>query len=310
MTKSPLWGGRFEGGIDPFMARFNNSIGFDARLWQADILGSQAYAEAIFEAGVLTEEEKQQILSGLDRVQQEWASGRFLLKPEDEDIHTAVERRLDEFIGPVAGKLHTGRSRNDQVATDLRSTCATGSTSSTSSAALQRALVAGAERHRDLSCPATPTSSAPSPFASATGSSYFWMLQRDADRLDDLRTRVDVLPLGVGRARRQPLPHRPRQHWPTPRLQPHQRQQPGRRQRPRLCGRVPVLGGAPDGPPQPPQRRSGACSPARIGLRRPGRRLHHGLEPDAAEEEPRRLRVGPRQIRPRSSATWWACSSR
>ncbi len=118
MTK--LWGGRFEGGLDAYMASFNASIRFDARLWQADIQGSCAYAAALCEAGILTNEEKDQIIQGLDFIFEEWLAGNFQLDIADEDIHTAIERRLGERIGPVAGKLHTGRSRNDQVATDLR----------------------------------------------------------------------------------------------------------------------------------------------------------------------------------------------
>ncbi len=205
MTK--LWGGRFEGGIDPFMARFNNSIGFDARLWQADILGSQAYAEALFEAGVLTEEERQQMLSGLDRVQQEWASGRFLLKPEDEDIHTAVERRLHEFIGPVAGKLHTGRSRNDQVATDLRLYLRDRIDDlEILLGEMQMVLIAGAERHLDLIMPGFTHFQPAQPIRfSHWLMSYFWMFQRDWNRLEDLQRRVDVLPLGSGALAGTPL---------------------------------------------------------------------------------------------------------
>ena len=118
MTK--LWGGRFEEGLDPHMASFNASIGSDVRLWKADIQGSRAYAAALCDVGILTDEEKDQIIQGLDRIYAEWTAGEFQLEPGDEDIHTAIERRLGELIGPVAGKLHTGRSRNDQVATDLR----------------------------------------------------------------------------------------------------------------------------------------------------------------------------------------------
>src|SRR5690606_13298359 len=117
---SKLWGGRFTGPTDPLMDQFQNSIGFDQRLWQADIQGSQAYARALARAAILTQDEADQIVAGLDQVAQEWKSGTFVIQPDDEDIHTANERRLTERIGPVAGKLHTGRSRNDQIATDMR----------------------------------------------------------------------------------------------------------------------------------------------------------------------------------------------
>jgi len=115
-----LWGGRFVGKTDPLMEKFNASIGFDKRLWKADIQGSKAYANALSHLNILSKEEKDLIVNGLDNVAKEWESNTFVLKPSDEDIHTANERRLTELIGPVAGKLHTGRSRNDQVATDTR----------------------------------------------------------------------------------------------------------------------------------------------------------------------------------------------
>jgi argininosuccinate lyase len=115
-----LWGGRFTGKTDPLMEAFNASITFDQRLWQVDIQGSQAYARALVGAGLLTASESETIVAGLDQVAQEWARGEFVLREGDEDIHTANERRLTELIGAVAGKLHTGRSRNDQIATDVR----------------------------------------------------------------------------------------------------------------------------------------------------------------------------------------------
>lgn len=89
-------------------------------MWSQDIKGSQAYARALIQTGILTKEESDSIISGLSKVGEEWSSKTFQIQPDDEDIHTANERRLKELIGPVAGKLHTGRSRNDQVATDMR----------------------------------------------------------------------------------------------------------------------------------------------------------------------------------------------
>src|SRR5690606_40005803 len=115
-----LWGGRFSASLDPLMEAFNASLPFDKRLWQADIAGSQAYARALVQIGLLTEAEGSAIVDGLDQVAQEWAQGQFTIRPNDEDIHTANERRLTELIGEVAGKLHTGRSRSDQVATGCR----------------------------------------------------------------------------------------------------------------------------------------------------------------------------------------------
>jgi argininosuccinate lyase len=102
------------------MHAYNESLSYDKRMWAQDIRGSQAYARALVGCGILTEQERDEIVAGLEAVGKEWASGSFRAEPDDEDIHTANERRLKELIGAVAGKLHTGRSRNDQVATDMR----------------------------------------------------------------------------------------------------------------------------------------------------------------------------------------------
>ncbi|NOZ72667.1 MAG: argininosuccinate lyase, partial [Chloroflexi bacterium] len=151
---SKLWGGRFRDNADPLMAQFNASIGFDARLWEADIRGSQAWAQALAEAGILSENERDMIMAGLDHIHEEWMRGEFQIKEDDEDIHTAVERRLTELIGPVGGKLHTGRSRNDQVATDLRLYLLDASDSLEEGLGhLQQALIEQAERYLDLIMP-------------------------------------------------------------------------------------------------------------------------------------------------------------
>lgn len=113
-------GGRFKGGTDPIMEKFNESLSFDKRMWDQDIRGSIAYAKGIVKVGIITEEEGNQLVEGLKQVGEEWANGTFEIKAGDEDIHTANERRLTEIVGAVGGKLHTGRSRNDQVATDTR----------------------------------------------------------------------------------------------------------------------------------------------------------------------------------------------
>eukprot|EP00962_Isochrysis_galbana_P035282 scaffold12068_cov104-Isochrysis_galbana.AAC.2 len=117
---SKLWGGRFTGKTDPVMERFNNSLDVDKVMWSHDIDGSVAYAAALEQCGVLTGAEASSIRDGLELVREEWAKGVFVVKEGDEDIHTANERRLTELIGAAGGKVHTGRSRNDQVVTDLR----------------------------------------------------------------------------------------------------------------------------------------------------------------------------------------------
>ena len=118
--KKKLWGGRFSEDIDPLMEKFNESLSFDRRMAQEDIRGSKGYAKALAKTGIITDDERDQLVEGLGKVAEEWAADAFVVKSGDEDIHTANERRLGELIGPVAGKLHTGRSRNDQVATDTR----------------------------------------------------------------------------------------------------------------------------------------------------------------------------------------------
>lgn len=102
------------------MHAFNQSLKYDQRMHAADIRGSIAYSKALNLVGLLTKEEQIKIADGLNKVGQEWESGQFAVQEDDEDIHTANERRLSELVGPLGGKLHTGRSRNDQVATDMR----------------------------------------------------------------------------------------------------------------------------------------------------------------------------------------------
>ncbi len=204
---SKLWGGRFDQPIDPRMDQFNKSIGFDARLWEVDIRASQAYARAICDAGILSEAEQDQIVSGLDKVFAEWDEGRFVIRPEDEDIHTAVERRLTELIGPVAGKLHTGRSRNDQVATDLRLyLCNVLGALEGLLNDLQLTIVEVAERSIDVIMPGYTHLQPAQPVRfSHWLMSFFWMLQRDWGRLEDMRRRIEVLPLGSGALAGTPL---------------------------------------------------------------------------------------------------------
>ncbi|KAK1636841.1 L-Aspartase-like protein [Colletotrichum phormii] len=116
-----LWGGRFTGAIDPLMYKYNASIRFDKALYREDILGSIAFARANSKAGIISQDEFQAIERGLLQIMEEWKQGTFAIMPNDEDIHTANERRLGEVIGKdTAGKLHTGRSRNEQVVVDMR----------------------------------------------------------------------------------------------------------------------------------------------------------------------------------------------
>ena len=115
-----LWGGRFASGPSSIMERINVSIGFDQRLAVQDIAGSKAHAAMLARQGIIATADADKIIEGLDRIAQEIADGSFTFKTELEDIHMNVEARLAELIGEPAGRLHTARSRNDQVATDFR----------------------------------------------------------------------------------------------------------------------------------------------------------------------------------------------
>jgi argininosuccinate lyase len=195
-----LWGGRFTGATDPLMEHFNASIRFDKRLWRADIRGSQAYARALARAGIITAAEASQIVNGLEQAAAEWETGVFAIQPADEDIHTANERRLTELIGPTAGKLHTGRSRNDQVATDVRLWLR--EEIGRLAGYLHQLIAAAAERAAveiDLLMPGYTHLQPAQPIRwSQWLLSHAWAWQRDAERLAELLRRVDVLPLGSG----------------------------------------------------------------------------------------------------------------
>lgn len=195
-----LWGGRFTGATDPLMERFNESLPFDRRMWAEDIRGSQAYAKALAKAGVLTQEEATTIVDGLAKVAEEWAAGAFIVKPGDEDIHTANERRLSELIGALGGKLHTGRSRNDQVATDTR-LWLYGRLQEVQGS-LRELIAAAADRAEAEVDVLMPGYTHLQPAQTVRWS--HWVLghaaswQRDDARLSDLLPRVATLPLGSG----------------------------------------------------------------------------------------------------------------
>ena len=129
-----LWGGRFSGAVDPAMQAFNRSLSFDRRLWRADLAGSSAYARALARPGcaLLTADEAAALVAGLARVAGEWERGEFKELASDEDIHSANERRLTELIGPLAGKLHTGRRCGTRAAAAACSPTAAGAAGATS----------------------------------------------------------------------------------------------------------------------------------------------------------------------------------
>lgn len=195
-----LWGGRFTGETDPLMEAFNASIGFDKRMWEVDILGSQAYARALARSGIITTEEATEIVEGLNQVATEWEQGTFTIQDGDEDIHTANERRLTERIGAVAGKLHTGRSRNDQVATDVRLWLRREIEEVREHLReLIRVTVERAAEEIDILMPGYTHLQPAQPIRwSHWLLNHAWAWQRDAQRLDELTARVNVMPLGSG----------------------------------------------------------------------------------------------------------------
>ena len=191
---------RFEEPPDPLFVRINASIGYDRRLWPQDIRASKAHAAALARAGVITAEELERIRGGLDAVAGELERAELELRDADEDIHTAVERRLTELIGPLGGKLHTGRSRNDQVATDLALFAAERSERALELVrALQARLLALAEDHADWPMPAyTHLQRAQPVYLGHHLLAYFWMLERDRRRFEAARGAAAEMPLGSG----------------------------------------------------------------------------------------------------------------
>ncbi len=195
-----MWGSRFAAPGDPLMDSFGASIGFDQRMWEADLKGSHAYAQALAEAGILTRAECTALQTGLDEIAAEWHRGEFQLDPADEDIHTAHERRLHELRGDVAGKLHTGRSRNDQVATDLRIWLREQMDElQTHLTQVIRLMAAIAETEVEAIMPGfTHLQMAQPTRFSHWLLSHAWPLLRDLTRLQQARSRVNALPLGSG----------------------------------------------------------------------------------------------------------------
>jgi argininosuccinate lyase len=195
-----LWGGRFAQQPDQLAFNLNASLSVDQRMALQDVDGSHAWADAIHKAGILSDKEHASISLGLDTVRKEFSQGQFTFVPSDEDIHTAVERRLTELIGDAAGKLHTGRSRNDQVATDFRLwMLQTIPELNSAIRNLQSALVEQAEKADDTVMPGYTHLQRAQPILLAHWwLSHYWSLQRDLERLQDLTKRVSVLPLGSG----------------------------------------------------------------------------------------------------------------
>lgn len=200
LPKGKAWGGRFAEHTDRLVEQFTSSIAYDRRLYPYDIQGSIAHCKTLERAGVLSGRESAQLVRGLQFVKVELDGDRFPFSPQDEDIHMAIERRLTELIGPVGGKLHTGRSRNDQVALDLRLFLRDVlSTLVEQVQAFRLVLVEQARAHVDVVMPGYTHLQRAQPVLLAHHFlAYVEMLDRDRTRLQDCRQRLNVMPLGSG----------------------------------------------------------------------------------------------------------------
>ncbi len=201
MSRKKLWGGRFTAEEDPFFAQFNDSLSFDCRLLEADILGSLAYARALERAGVFTRKERIAVEKGLHRILDENRQNPDLIRQSQaEDVHTFVEEALKEKAGSLALKLHTGRSRNDQVATDLRLYLRRKEEEIESGLnSLLETIADLAEKHAHVLAPGyTHMQRAQPVLFSHYLLAYGEMLLRDRQRLREARARANVCPLGSG----------------------------------------------------------------------------------------------------------------
>ncbi len=198
MSEKKLWGGRFKESTDKLVEQFTESVSYDKRLAFVDIAGSIAHAEMLRKQGILTKEEAEKIINGLKEIQKEIEEGKFDWKVEYEDVHMNIEKRLTEKIGPVGGKLHTARSRNDQIATDTRLYVRNEVKEILELLReLRKAFVEQAEKHLDVVMPGyTHLQIAQPVLYSHHMLAYYQMFKRDAERFEDSLKRINVSPLG------------------------------------------------------------------------------------------------------------------
>ncbi|MEM8923684.1 MAG: argininosuccinate lyase [Actinomycetota bacterium] len=199
-SSGALWHGRFEQGPSEALMAYTESLSFDRRLARHDVQGSRAHVRGLHRAGLLTEAEMASILDALDTVAEELAAGAVAFEPDDEDIHTVIERRVTELSPDAGGKLHTGRSRNDQVATAFRLWTKDALTSVANDVlAFQEVLLTRAVEAGDAHLPGYTHLQRAQPVLLAHHlAAHAWALARDVDRLLDARDRLDVSPLGAG----------------------------------------------------------------------------------------------------------------
>lgn len=200
VTTQKTWSQRFDSALHPAIARFNASIGFDIELIEYDLTGSIAHAQMLAHTGIITTEESEKLVAGLEQIRQEYRQGQFLPGIEAEDVHFAVERRLTELVGDVGKKLHTARSRNDQVGTDIRLYLRDQIEQIRMSLRqFQSVLLNLAEQHVETLIPGYTHLQRAQPLSLAHHLlAYFQMAQRDWERLGDVNKRVNISPLGSG----------------------------------------------------------------------------------------------------------------
>lgn len=199
MAEQKLWGGRFHEGTAASVEVYTESVSYDSALYRQDIAGSQAHARMLARQGVLTPAEAERLTAGLDAVREEIETGVFQWKRELEDVHMNIESRLTELVGDVGKKLHTGRSRNDQVALDFRLFVAD-RTAAWRGLALKAitVFVDKAAAHREVTLPGCTHLQPAQPVSLAQHLlAYAWMLKRDVERLHDCERRVRISPLGA-----------------------------------------------------------------------------------------------------------------
>lgn len=195
-----IWAGRFSQKTAPLMEKFSHSLDIDIYLYSEDLAVNRAWAEALNQIGIFSDQEKDKVISSLDLIEKEFENGKFSFSDQDEDIHSAIERRLIELTGDIGGNIHAGRSRNDQVATDLLLylrrriddiTC--------SIRKLAEVIVDIAEANKDVIMPGyTHLQRAQPILFSHYCMSLFWLLERDSKRLGEAKKRCGILPLGSG----------------------------------------------------------------------------------------------------------------
>ncbi|MGL5196821.1 MAG: argininosuccinate lyase, partial [Chroococcales cyanobacterium] len=200
MTEQKTWSQRFEGALHPAIARFNASIGFDIQLIEYDLTGSMAHAKMLGKTGIISLDEADKLMKGLEQIRQEYRQGLFKPGVDAEDVHFAVERRLTELVGDVGKKLHTARSRNDQVGTDTRLYLRDQIQQIRQHIRdFQNVLLELADRHVETLIPGYTHLQRAQPISLAHHLlAYFEMAQRDWDRLGEIYQRVDICPLGAG----------------------------------------------------------------------------------------------------------------